>query len=703
METISHQEAERLLRRGLARGAKLSLRNGQAQTAPLRMPTGRVDFVVELPFDRSHWEERALSDAQARLATLYEAAHESGHIASISAAMAAGRTLDDGTKLGQLMSQLVEDLWINGAWVPEEFPAYLPVSHVVARGSAERNDLGTLLEARGAAGLPTAVLLAMVYLLNAGWFTCCGQQTTSFGDPEVDEIVRACAEVAGSALDGDVDAYDARIETAQRLTAMLRRWLDEHGSGGGLEELTSRVVVTMRAVTSGEAGEGPGGTGAAGGSDQGDGEEAGADGSGGSDQGDGEEAGADGSGGSDQGDGEEAGADGSGGSDQGDGEEAGADGSGGSDQGDGGGGADATTLLEAAVEAALEGVCVRHLDEETAAAALGQGAGLPQTGAASRTPPSGEAGGGASKGDGSRDVVLLPACVAPGVGRYLLPSAKHARISFLHLLSPLLLRRDFYKAPATDGKGLDLRRPVEVALACRGLEDRQIWRSPYRELRSADALDLVVLLDTSGSMTTFVDADSGAMTFPPDHQNRYSFAAAAAAGALGATRAWPRSRGGVVGFGNRPVVGVPLASIARYSDEELCARVVTLRCYGGTGTTLSAGLAAVRRCLGEGRDARRIGVVVVLTDGQLVPGDAKRSRERVEALRKQDGAIVLAIALPGSDAAMLASLGCDAAIDATSSIESLDHSASAALGGLVDARQRVAQEAARRRVCVALA
>ena len=655
METISHQEAERLLRRGLARGAKLSLRNGQAQTAPLRMPTGRVDFVVELPFDRSHWEERALSDAQARLATLYEAAHESGHIASISAAMAAGRTLDDGTKLGQLMSQLVEDLWINGAWVPEEFPAYLPVSHVVARGSAERNDLGTLLEARGAAGLPTAVLLAMVYLLNAGWFTCCGQQTTSFGDPEVDEIVRACAEVAGSALDGDVDAYDARIETAQRLTAMLRRWLDEHGSGGGLEELTSRVVVTMRAVTTGEAGEGPGGTGAAGGSDQGDGEEAGADGSGGS------------------------------------------------DQGDGGGGADATTLLEAAVEAALEGVCVRHLDEETAAAALGQVAGLPQTGAASRTPPSGEAGGGASKGDGSRDVVLLPACVAPGVGRYLLPSAKHARISFLHLLSPLLLRRDFYKAPATDGKGLDLRRPVEVALACRGLEDRRIWRSPYRELRSADALDLVVLLDTSASMAMLVDTDSGTMTFPPDHQNRYSFAAAAAAGALGATRAWPRSRGGVVGFGNRPVVGVPLASIARYSDEELCARVVTLRCYGGTGTTLSAGLAAVRRCLGEGRDARRIGVVVVLTDGQLVPGDAKRSRERVEALRKQDGAIVLAIALPGSDAAMLASLGCDAAIDATSSIESLDHSASAALGGLVDARQRVAQEAARRRVCVALA
>ena len=655
METISHQEAERLLRRGLARGAKLSLRNGQAQTAPLRMPTGRVDFVVELPFDRSHWEERALSDAQARLATLYEAAHESGHIASISAAMAAGRTLDDGTKLGQLMSQLVEDLWINGAWVPEEFPAYLPVSHVVARGSAERNDLGTLLEARGAAGLPTAVLLAMVYLLNAGWFTCCGQQTTSFGDPEVDEIVRACAEVAGSALDGDVDAYDARIETAQRLTAMLRRWLDEHGSGGGLEELTSRVVVTMRAVTSGEAGEGPGGTGAAGGSDQGDGEEAGADGSGGS------------------------------------------------DQGDGGGGADATTLLEAAVEAALEGVCVRHLDEETAAAALGQVAGLPQTGAASRTPPSGEAGGGASKGDGSQEIEQLPACVARGAGRYLLPSAKHARISFLHLLSPLLLRRDFYKAPATDGKGLDLRRPVEVALACRGLEDRRIWRSPYRELRSADALDLVVLLDTSASMAMLVDTDSGTMTFPPDHQNRYSFAAAAAAGALGATRAWPRSRGGVVGFGNRPVVGVPLASIARYSDEELCARVVTLRCYGGTGTTLSAGLAAVRRCLGEGRDARRIGVVVVLTDGQLVPGDAKRSRERVEALRKQDGAIVLAIALPGSDAAMLASLGCDAAIDATSSIESLDHSASAALGGLVDARQRVAQEAARRRVCVALA
>ena len=678
METISHQEAERLLRRGLARGAKLSLRNGQAQTAPLRMPTGRVDFVVELPFDRSHWEERALSDAQARLATLYEAAHESGHIASISAAMAAGRTLDDGTKLGHLMSQLVEDLWINGAWVPEEFPAYLPVSHVVARGSAERNDLGTLLEARGAAGLPTAVLLAMVYLLNAGWFTCCGQQTTSFGDPEVDEIVRACAEVAGSALDGDVDAYDARIETAQRLTAMLRRWLDEHGSGGGLEELTSRVVVTMRAVTSGEAGEGTGGTGAAGDSDQADGEEAGADGSGGSDQGNAD-------------------------SDQGGGEEAGADGSGDSDQGGGGSGADATTLLEAAVEAALEGVCVRHLAEETAAAALGQVAGLPQTGAASRTPPSGEAGGGASEGDGSRDVVLLPACVAHGAGRYLLPSAKHARISFLHLLSPLLLRRDFYKAPATDGKGLDLRRPVEVALACRGLEDRRIWRSPYRELRSADALDLVVLLDTSGSMTTFVDADSGAMTFPPDHQNRYSFAAAAAAGALGATRAWPRSRGGVVGFGNRPVVGVPLASIARYSDEELCARVVTLRCYGGTGTTLSAGLAAVRRCLGEGRDARRIGVVVVLTDGQLVPGDAKRSRERVEALRKQDGAIVLAIALPGSDAAMLASLGCDAAIDATSSIESLDHSASAALGGLVDARQRVAQEAARRRVCVALA
>ena len=678
METISHQEAERLLRRGLARGAKLSLRNGQAQTAPLRMPTGRVDFVVELPFDRSHWEERALSDAQARLATLYEAAHESGHIASISAAMAAGRTLDDGTKLGQLMSQLVEDLWINGAWVPEEFPAYLPVSHVVARGSAERNDLGTLLEARGAAGLPTAVLLAMVYLLNAGWFTCCGQQTTSFGDPEVDEIVRACAEVAGSALDGDVDAYDARIETAQRLTAMLRRWLDEHGSGGGLEELTSRVVVTMRAVTSGEAGEGTGGTGAAGDSDQADGEEAGADGSGGSDQGNAD-------------------------SDQGGGEEAGADGSGDSDQGGGGSGADATTLLEAAVEAALEGVCVRHLDEETAAAALGQVAGLPQTGAASRTPPSGEAGGGASKGDGSRDVVLLPACVAPGVGRYLLPSAKHARISFLHLLSPLLLRRDFYKAPASDGKGLDLRRPVEVALACRGLEDRQIWRSPYRELRSADALDLVVLLDTSASMAMLVDTDSGTMTFPPDHQNRYSFAAAAAAGALGATRAWPRSRGGVVGFGNRPVVGVPLASIARYSDEELCARVVTLRCYGGTGTTLSAGLAAVRRCLGEGRDARRIGVVVVLTDGQLVPGDAKRSRERVEALRKQDGAIVLAIALPGSDAAMLASLGCDAAIDATSSIESLDHSASAALGGLVDARQRVAQEAARRRVCVALA
>ena len=678
METISHQEAERLLRRGLARGAKLSLRNGQAQTAPLRMPTGRVDFVVELPFDRSHWEERALSDAQARLATLYEAAHESGHIASISAAMAAGRTLDDGTKLGHLMSQLVEDLWINGAWVPEEFPAYLPVSHVVARGSAERNDLGTLLEARGAAGLPTAVLLAMVYLLNAGWFTCCGQQTTSFGDPEVDEIVRACAEVAGSALDGDVDAYDARIETAQRLTAMLRRWLDEHGSGGGLEELTSRVVVTMRAVTSGEAGEGTGGTGAAGDSDQADGEEAGADGSGGSDQGNAD-------------------------SDQGGGEEAGADGSGDSDQGGGGSGADATTLLEAAVEAALEGVCVRHLDEETAAAALGQVAGLPQTGAASRTPPSGEAGGGASEGDGSRDVVLLPACVAHGAGRYLLPSAKHARISFLHLLSPLLLRRDFYKAPATDGKGLDLRRPVEVALACRGLEDRQIWRSPYRELRSADALDLVVLLDTSGSMTTFVDADSGAMTFPPDHQNRYSFAAAAAAGALGATRAWPRSRGGVVGFGNRPVVGVPLASIARYSDEELCARVVTLRYYGGTGTTLSAGLDAVRRCLGEGRDARRIGVVVVLTDGQLVPGDAKRSRERVEALRKQDGAIVLAIALPGSDAAMLASLGCDAAIDATSSIESLDHSASAALGGLVDARQRVAQEAARRRVCVSLA
>ena len=678
METISHQEAERLLRRGLARGAKLSLRNGQAQTAPLRMPTGRVDFVVELPFDRSHWEERALSDAQARLATLYEAAHESGHIASISAAMAAGRTLDDGTKLGHLMSQLVEDLWINGAWVPEEFPAYLPVSHVVARGSAERNDLGTLLEARGAAGLPTAVLLAMVYLLNAGWFTCCGQQTTSFGDPEVDEIVRACAEVAGSALDGDVDAYDARIETAQRLTAMLRRWLDEHGSGGGLEELTSRVVVTMRAVTSGEAGEGTGGTGAAGDSDQADGEEAGADGSGGSDQGNAD-------------------------SDQGGGEEAGADGSGDSDQGGGGSGADATTLLEAAVEAALEGVCVRHLAEETAAAALGQGAGLPQTGAASRTPPSGEAGGGASEGDGSRDVVLLPACVAPGVGRYLLPSAKHARISFLHLLSPLLLRRDFYKAPASDGKGLDLRRPVEVALACRGLEDRRIWRSPYRELRSADALDLVVLLDTSASMAMLVDTDSGTMTFPPDHQNRYSFAAAAAAGALGATRAWPRSRGGVVGFGNRPVVGVPLASIARYSDEELCARLATLRCYGGTGTTLSAGLAAVRRCLGEGRDARRIGVVVVLTDGQLVPGDAKRSRERVEALRKQDGAIVLAIALPGSDAAMLASLGCDAAIDATSSIESLDHSASAALGGLVDARQRVAQEAARRRVCVALA
>ena len=678
METISHQEAERLLRRGLARGAKLSLRNGQAQTAPLRMPTGRVDFVVELPFDRSHWEERALSDAQARLATLYEAAHESGHIASISAAMAAGRTLDDGTKLGHLMSQLVEDLWINGAWVPEEFPAYLPVSHVVARGSAERNDLGTLLEARGAAGLPTAVLLAMVYLLNAGWFTCCGQQTTSFGDPEVDEIVRACAEVAGSALDGDVDAYDARIETAQRLTAMLRRWLDEHGSGGGLEELTSRVVVTMRAVTSGEAGEGTGGTGAAGDSDQADGEEAGADGSGGSDQGNAD-------------------------SDQGGGEEAGADGSGDSDQGGGGSGADATTLLEAAVEAALEGVCVRHLDEETAAAALGQVAGLPQTGAASRTPPSGEAGGGASKGDGSRDVVLLPACVAHGAGRYLLPSAKHARISFLHLLSPLLLRRDFYKAPASDGKGLDLRRPVEVALACRGLEDRQIWRSPYRELRSADALDLVVLLDTSASMAMLVDTDSGTMTFPPDHQNRYSFAAAAAAGALGATRAWPRSRGGVVGFGNRPVVGVPLASIARYSDEELCARVVTLRYYGGTGTTLSAGLDAVRRCLGEGRDARRIGVVVVLTDGQLVPGDAKRSRERVEALRKQDGAIVLAIALPGSDAAMLASLGCDAAIDATSSIESLDHSASAALGGLVDARQRVAQEAARRRVCVSLA
>jgi hypothetical protein len=217
------------------------------------------------------------------------------------------------------------------------------------------------------------------------------------------------------------------------------------------------------------------------------------------------------------------------------------------------------------------------------------------------------------------------------------------------VISPLLGRKDLQRLGAQVGKGLSLQYPVDVGMACASVSGRRIWRAPVREVSRYDGLDVVVVLDVSGSMSSLTEAGTLLV-----------HAAAATVGLCRAAATWPTVRLGVICFGTRGEMVLDLGS-GGGREARLRAGIAAAASALGGGTVLAPALRWAGAVLDGREDASRRAVIILITDADLLPSDHRACQDVHEELAAAE-LPVIGIALGASNVSTLASI-CDGLVD----------------------------------------
>lgn len=556
-----------------------------------------------------------LSLGLARAVALYEVCHEAGHLMLWTKVIQAGASPTEvaPNRLVQLIRNVVDDGFINGRLIRQHWPGFAPYVRLIGEIDGPRTDLDQHA-LTGPLEMATALLQAFIQVLNFGAFWSAGTAAQHFTDPFVESYWERVAPLLAETLSPAGADHKVRERIGDDVYAILCEVLQSDASEG-----------------SGESGQG-GGQGSS--ADAGDQDQ---------NQGQGSDSGA---GDQDQGE------------DQGQGSEDGSDGA-------------SSDPSEEVVDEMVRRLgmedgsdCAFHGDPQAERGAPPDLDGIPE-----RAEMSGEvealervlekrayaefireAPGELIRLDRQSTHRWVPLYAgdipaAFGIAR------KPARLESERLrraIGPLLARKQLRKLNASSGKGVSLRRPTEVGMACSGVSGSSIWRAPLREQLVNEGMDAMMVIDVSGSMGCGADT-------------KMHYATVAMLGLAMATRAWPSVRLGAVAFADYGGDVLPLSS--QVTPELLLARLYSAYAQCGGGTCLAPPLLRAGAELAKREDKSRTGIVFLLTDAAVTPLDFE-SCKSVKAFLAAAGIGVIGVAFPGTLVEQLAEIS-DGLVDVT--------------------------------------